>query len=192
MKKRLNPTEILLRELPPEGRLYKYDQESAELTAVLEDLVGKNPYTVALNIRPIGNAYDVQGEVKTGLSLQCSLCAIDFAFPVNQQFHDVLVVNNPLDKGDQVAKTNHSSEWDWSQPGGIYLESAVFNVKEYIHEMIALAEPIRPIGKPDCDEGNCENLRERPQRDWLSVDANDSKSVHNHPFSVLEKLKLKS
>jgi uncharacterized metal-binding protein YceD (DUF177 family) len=192
MKKRLNPTEILLKELPPEGRDYEYDQESGELTPFLEELVGKNPYRVTMNIRPIGNAYDVQGTLKTGLNLQCSLCAVDFALPIDQKFHDVVVINEAMHKGDTTAKTNHSSEWDESQPEGLYLDKAVLDVKEFIHELIALAEPIRPLGGKACDEGKCENLMDRPKREWLSLDPNDTISVHNHPFAALGKVKLKS
>lgn len=191
MKKRLNPTEILLKEVPDEGRTYEYSHESAELTETLKELIDDNLYFVTLTVRPIGNAFEVKGELRTQMKLQCSLCAIDFDFPVSEKFHDVLVINDALSKGDQTVKTNHSSEWDWSQPDGIYLEASLFDVAEYIHEVVALAEPIRPLGGKNCEE-YCENRRESVQREWLSIGANDTKSVHNHPFSVLGKVKLKS
>jgi uncharacterized metal-binding protein YceD (DUF177 family) len=191
MKKRLNPTEILLRELPPEGRVYEYTQDSEELTEALSDLIEKNPYFVRLCVKPIGNAFDVQGEIQTSLGLQCSLCALDFTFPVSQKFHEVLVIQKPLRQGDQNVKTNHSSEWNHDQPEGIYLETPTFDVCDFIHELVAVAEPIRPLGRPDCETA-CENRQVPVQRDWLSVDSNKSESVKNRPFGVLEKLKLKS
>lgn len=191
MKKRLNPTQILLKELPPEGREYEYSRESGELTDDLKELIDDNDYSIRLTVRPIGNAYDLQGELKTSLDLQCSLCAIDFKFPVNQKFHEVLVIETPLDKGDQHTKANHSSEWDPNQPEGIYLESPILNVGEFVHEMVAIAEPMRPLGRPGCEEA-CENRKDGVQRDWLSLDAKDSKSIRNQPFAVLEKMKLKS
>lgn len=191
MKKRLNPTQIMLKELPPEGREYEYSRESGELTEDLQELIDDNDYSVRLTVRPIGNAFDLQGELKTSLDLQCSLCAIDFKFPVNQKFHEVLVIETPLDKGDQHTKANHSSEWDPNQPEGIYLESPLLDVGELIHEMVAIAEPMRPLGRPGCEEA-CENRKDGVQRDWLSLDAKDSKSIRNQPFAVLEKMKLKS
>jgi uncharacterized protein len=192
MKKRLNPTEIVLKELPPEGREFDYSNDSGELNDVLEDLIGKNPFSVNLSVRPIGNAYEIVGVAKSSYNLQCARCALDFKFPVVEKFHDVLVVNEPMHKGDQTVKTNHSSEWDPSQPEGVYLETHVFNVKEFIRELIALAEPFRPLGKPGCDEGKCENLAEIPEREWLSISSSKPVTIQNHPFSILEKMKLKS
>lgn len=192
MKKRINPTEILLKELPPEGREYDYSRDSGELTEALQDLIDQNDYSIRLTVRPIGNAYDVQGEVKTHLDLQCSLCAIDFKFPVQQKFHEVLVVNDALHKGDQLTKANHSSEWDANQPEGVYLESPILSVGAFVHELIAIAEPMRPLGRPGCEEA-CENRKDVGlEREWLNVGGKDSNSVRNHPFSVLEKMKLKS
>lgn len=191
MKKRLNPTEILLKELPPEGREYEYDRDSGELANALGKLIGDNDYVVRLSVRPIGNAYDVQGELKTSLNLQCALCAIDFKFPVNQKFHEVLVIEGPLHKGDQHTKANHSSEWDASQPEGIYLETPIFSVGEFVHELVAIAEPMRPLGRPGCEDA-CENRKDGVQREWLSVGPKDSNSIRNQPFAVLEKMKLKS
>jgi len=191
MKKRLNPTHIVLKELPPEGREYDYSRESGELTDDLKELIDDNDYSIRLTVRPIGNAYDLQGELKTSLDLQCSLCAIDFKYPVTQKFHEVLVIETPLDKGDQHTKANHSSEWDPSQPEGIYLEAPVLNVGDFVHEIVAIAEPMRPLGRPGCEEA-CENRKDGVQRDWLSVDPKDAKSIRNQPFAILEKMKLKS
>jgi hypothetical protein len=64
-------------------------------------------------------------------------------------------------------------------------------VGEYLHEMVALAEPMRPLGKPDCDQ-DCENLAGRERRPWLSYGGErDGKSVMPNPFQILEKIKLK-
>jgi uncharacterized protein len=191
MKKRLNPTQILLRELPPEGREYEYNRDSGELNDALDELIDQNDYSVRLTVRPIGNAFDVSGDLKTTLNLQCSLCAIDFKLPISQKIHEVLVINDPLHKGDHLTKANHSSEWDPSQPEGVYLEAPILEVGEFIHELIAIAEPMRPLGRPGCEEA-CENRKDGVQREWLSVGAKDSISVRNHPFSILEKIKLKS
>lgn len=192
MKRRLNPTTILLNELPPEGREYLYDSEAGELNSALADLIGSNTYQVRLAIRPIGNAFELSGEIKTHLNLQCSLCAYDFTYPIDERFREVLVIQEPLHKGDQNSRANHSTEWDPSQPEAIYMESDVFRVEEFIHELVGIAEPIRPLGKSTCEQGVCENLTEIPKRDWLTMDSKDAKPIRNQPFAVLEKMKLKS
>lgn len=188
---RLTPTEINLRELPAEGRDYVYTSESGELRQALKDLLGNNTFEVRFRIMPMGNAFDLKGTLKANLDLQCSLCAIDFKFPVSQNLHELLLVQRPLAKGDQLTKANHAHEWESQGPDYIMLDSETFRVKDYVHEAIGLSEPIRPLGKPDCDV-NCENLTE-PLKKWLHDGSeNIPDPIKTNPFHVLEKIKLKS
>ena len=190
MKPRLTPTEINLKELPLEGRDFHYSDKTEELNSALAEIVGKNPYQVDFKITPMGNTFDLRGTVKTGLDLECSLCALDFKFPVELKLHELLVIQKPLEKGDQLTKNNHAHEWENNGPDYILLDSDVFAVPEYIHEAIALAEPIRPLGKPDCDL-NCENMPESAKK-YLTPDGAPSQPIRDNPFQVLEKMKLKS
>lgn len=188
MKPRLNPIHITLKDLPPEGRSFTYSRESGELTEILKDLIGQNPYKVEFTITPMGNAFDLRGSIVTNLDLQCSLCAMDLKHKLNEPIHELLVIQKPLHKGDQQTKANHAHEWNESGPNYIMLESDVFHVDEYVHEVIGLAEPIRPLGKPDCDL-DCENMSESTRK-WLI--AGESTDIRTNPFHVLEKIKLKS
>lgn len=190
MKARLTPTEILLRELPPEGREFTYTHSSQELNDSLKDLIGSNSYEIRFRITPMGNTFDLRGTVKTHLDLECSLCAMDLTFPVEQKIHELLVLEKPLSKGDQLTKTNHAHEWESGGPDYIMLDSEVFRVGDYIHEVVALAEPIRPLGKPDCDI-NCENIPEN-LRKHLQTEGSRREQIRANPFRVLEKFKLKS
>lgn len=190
MKPRLTPTEIALKDLPPEGRDFTYSQNTEELNGALKDLIGSNPYEVAFRITPMGNTYDLRGTVRTYLNLDCSLCAMDFKYPVIQEIHEFLVVEKPLAKGDQLSKANHAHEWASEGPDCLMLDSEVFRVGDYIHEVIGLAEPIRPLGKPDCDI-NCENISET-LRAHLQSQQNPPDNMRASPFRVLEKFKLKS
>ncbi len=191
MKARLNPTSIPLKDLPPEGRDFIYTRESGELNDGLKDLIGTNGYQVRFQLLPVGNAYNLVGTLETHLNLECSLCAIDLKFPVKQNLNEVLVVQKPLGKGDQQSKANHAHEWSDSGPDYILLDSEVFNVTDYVHEAIGLAEPIRPLGKPDCDV-SCENLTE-PVKKWLIPSGQPGTDpIKTNPFQVLEKIKLKS
>lgn len=190
MKARLTPTEISLRELPAEGREFNFTRDSGELSEILKDLIGSNPYTVHLRIMPMGNTFDLRGRLDTSLDLQCSLCAFDFKLPVHVKLYELILIEKALSKGDQMSRNNHAHEWESNGPNYIVLESDLFNLGEYIREQIGLAEPIRPTGKPDCDE-TCGNLKERVERPWLTYGP-DLKEGTIRPFEVLEKLKLKS
>lgn len=188
MIKRLNPTQILLKDVPPEGRELVYSQESGELDAALKDIVGENPYLIRLEIAPLGGAFQLKGRVTAAMNLQCSLCAQDFKFPVDLALDELLMVRSPIQKGDHESRVNHSSEMDVTAPGCTYLDSDLFDVGEYIHEVIALEEPMRPLGGAQCEAG-CENLQKNVQREWLSVGSEEPIPVKANPFSVLGKLK---
>src|SRR5687768_15042658 len=110
MKARLNPTQIVLKDLPSDGRDFVYTRESGELNATLADLIADNPYEVRVKLTPMGNAYDLRDELTTDLNLLCSLCASDFKFPVKQQMHELIVPQKPLNKGDQQVRSNHAHE----------------------------------------------------------------------------------
>ena len=191
MKTRANPTEIVLKDLPTEGRDFNYSRKSGELDKSLADLVKTNDYDVKFQLIPVGNAYSLKGELTTAMDLQCSLCASDFAFPVKQKLNELIVVQKPMAKGDFLTRANHAHELQDQGPDYLMLDNESFNVAEYIHEVVALAEPIRPLCAPDKPEG-CANANDRIQRDWLSFDKESDKGIRANPFQVLEKMKLKS
>lgn len=192
MKHRLHPVNINLKELPPEGRDYEYSSESGELTSALKDLLHNNAYLIQFHLKPMGNTYELKGELKTQLNLQCSLCAFDLKHPLNQKFHEFLIVESPLEKGDQHTRVNHAHELTFDGPEATILESESFSVPDYFHELIGLAEPIRPVGSEKCDQGTCENLKEIPKRDWLTVGAEAAaQPTKANPFKILEKIKLR-
>lgn len=186
----LQPTVVHLKDLPNEGRQYIYTDTSGELTASLQDLIGTQPYRVEIDIKPMGNAYLAQGTIQTGLNEICSLCAVEFVYPVKETFKEFLVVINPLSSKDHQARVNHSSELDLDGPECTELSSEVFQVGEFIHELIAVAAPMKPIGRPDCGPA-CENYQEAVQKGWLGAQDNAPLKSES-PFAVLKDLKLRS
>jgi uncharacterized protein len=193
MKMRLSPVQINLKELPAEGREFDFTNETGELTPVLKDLIGSNPYQVHFRIVPQGNSFDLQGRLSAGMDLQCSRCAEDFKFPVNSRLHELIVIEKALGLGDQMSKANHAHELESEGPGYMVLESDIFEVGEYVHEMIGLAEPMRPLCAPETPEG-CAHHDQKVERTWLSYDQErkPGTDLRAKPFQVLEKLKLKS
>ena len=192
MSLRQTPIHIGLKELPPEGREFIYTRASGELNSHLKDLIGNNDFEVHLKITPQGNMFDLKGHLKTSMDLQCSLCAIDIKHPVDMKLHEFIVINKPLAKGDLHSRANHVHEWEPDRPDSIILETDTFDVAEYVHEVTALAEPTRPLGKPDCEIA-CENRNDKVERSWLSYGKEPAPGEpQSNPFQVLEKFKLKS
>lgn len=69
------------------------------------------------------------------------------------------------------------------------LDNEAFDVAEYLHEMIALAEPIRPLGTPDC-ETSCPERDKMIPRDWLTIGNISEKMENTNPFASLKDLKI--
>ncbi len=184
---RRTPLFINLKELPPEGEEFNYSAQSGELTPVLKNLLGTNDFEVKFKITPMGNTFDLKGNITSAMNMQCSLCTIDFQHPVDLKLHELLVINKPLSKGDQQIRANHAHEWESQGPDYILLDSPTFDVATYVHEMVALTEPIKPLGKPDCDV-NCDNLAAFKSSIKALEDDGFTKA---NPFKVLEKIKLK-
>ena len=190
MKTRANPTEIVLKDLPLEGRDFTYSRTTGELNSALKDLIVDNDYAVSFHLQPVGNAYSLKGQVKTSFNLQCAHCATDLVHPLDLKLNELIVVEKPMAKGDHLGKANHVHELQNSGPDYLMLESEHFAVGDYVHEAIALAEPTRPECPPE-NALACATALEQIQRDWLSIGASGDKAVKANPFQILEKMKLK-
>lgn len=183
----LTPTAVSLRDLAPEGRELIYTRDSGEMNDALKDLIGANPYAVNLKIAPMGNSFDLKGEIHTELDLQCSFCAGDFKMKVDLKPHELIVIQKPFSKGDSQGKANHAHEMASGGPDYIALESDVFDAAEYVHEAIALNVPMQPRCKEDCA------VPDTLSREWLTIGPQKNDDFDRQsPFQVLEKLKLKS
>ncbi len=190
MKNRANPTEIVLKDLPLDGRDFTYVRETGELNEALKDLIHDNDYQVKFRLTPVGNAYSLKGEMTTQMDLQCSKCASDLKFPVAAKLNELIVVEEPVGKGDQFSRANHAHELQDSGPDYLMLENEGFKVTDYIHEVVALAEPIQPTCPPE-NAAECATALQNIERDWLSVGEGAGKTIKANPFQVLEKMKLK-
>ena len=148
-----NPLIIQLKDLPKRGVDFHFTRESGELNTVLKNLIGENPYDIQIHIRPDGPAYLVQGNIQTQMNLACARCALDFKYTVKKSFCESLVVQTQ--KSRRISYSIPSDGEDFctvlSHPG--------FSLEDFIHELIAVEEPLRPLGKSACDRNDdCENL----------------------------------
>ncbi|MBT4762146.1 MAG: hypothetical protein HOO06_10645 [Bdellovibrionaceae bacterium] len=187
---KINITILALNEVPLEGEKFTYTRASGELNEALSDLIKDADYTVTLEVFPFDAdaGYQLRGEVHTEMPLSCSRCAIDFSYKVNCKINEVAFVGQEFEvKGDQSVKTPHFSQHHKTDdPETLFLDRPELNIGEYIHEVIALNEPMAPLGRPDCNE-DCPNLQEAYKKGWIQKPEPEDKKG---PFDVLKKMSL--
>lgn len=172
------PISVLLSSLNENGEKYSYSQTTGELTATLKDLISNDPYAVTVEIRPLGNAFEISGLVDTQLRLNCSHCGRDTTYKVNNEFRELILVEDERPRGGH---TGHSGG-DLVNDGPYcnYVNSYNFNIADFIHEQIASQEPYIV----ECGLNDCETVMKAAQ-----LSASAAENADFSPFSVLKNLK---
>lgn len=178
---------INLKEIPSEGREYICNQRTGEFSESLSDLVNTEPYTIHFLVRPLGNIFEVSGDIKTQLGLICSRCAADFKMPIELKLNELLVPGEKLPRTGKEAKVNHISELDYSGPSTSVFESALFDMGPLVRDVVVLSEPNIPICDKDC-KGLCQYCGLDLNKSSCNCDAENQK--HTSPFSKLAEIKL--
>ena len=176
------PTELNLIEVPASGVNLQYSNTSGELNEALKDLIANQGYSIALHVEPIGDGYQVTGNITGRRTLSCSRCAIDFHQMFSQEVQEILIVEEPAQRTDKYS-TKSQTNLNESVPFCYTLETPLWNIAEFLHELIASSEPLRPLLKPSCEEGNCDNYRKFQQTTSHSDLSEEIDSTH--PFSAL-------
>ncbi|MCM2282505.1 MAG: DUF177 domain-containing protein [Bdellovibrionaceae bacterium] len=180
---------INLSEIPAEGRSYDFSHETGELNEALADLIQDRPYDVTFTLKPLGNAYEIKGHFATRKPEICSRCGWDLELPLQRNFNDILIEDEPEYRKSHSVHGNQSVDFLAQGPEVAYYQGDVFDAGTYVHEVIALAEPFYP----SCGVEDCEHLAD-VEKKRAELEAEIQKSVvteKGHPaFSVLEKLKV--
>lgn len=165
------------------------------------------PTSVEFNLRRVDDLIHINAKVKTQLFLLCSLCADSFHFPINTQFHVLLTTaeiygevpretsnKNTMDMDDWL--TSADDEADDGSPAMnlnasdydvTVVKEPVADLKEILHEQIALLLPMQP--KPDKNEkGDCVKCG----KNQLSFLPKQEELLKENPFAVLKDYKKKS
>lgn len=183
---------IRLNEIPDEGRSYLFDRKSGELDAVLKDLVGSHDYAITMEIKPIGNAYEMRGGVRTALSEVCSKCGYDFDLIVDRKFNEIIFEEQEEHRKSQGVHGNQSVNFLGEGPAMIPVRGNVFDASSYAHEAVALAEPFYPTCGPNGSCLHAEEIEEIVGR--LEAEAEAAlaadEQVKKSPFAVLKALEL--
>lgn len=156
---------VNLKHLSKKGLNFSFSQKSVKMTAKLKPLIGDNDYNITLHIQDEGlSSYSISGHIQTHINLLCSRCAYEFKEPLNKTFKEQIMVQKKLTRIDKEAKSNHFSELA-SQENCTLIDKAVFDIGDFLHELIAIEEPLRPLGTKNCDEESfhCEHLESMKQ-----------------------------
>lgn len=181
---------IKLTDIPQEGKNFTWSNQTGELNKVLSDLIDYSPYQTDFYIHPLNHRdFQLTGKIQTALPEQCSHCGDDFQFTVSEKFNAIITPKLHQPRGGKYSKTNHVSDSD-DGPVSAEYENMVFDMGEFIHEVVAIAIPPNPAPKEDCD-GNCSHCGVKV--DGHNFGYSEEMPVEEakpNPFSTLKNLKL--
>lgn len=181
---------INLTEIPEEGRAYHFNSQTGELNAVLADLLGKTLHEAEFFIKPLNSRdFELIGTIATKLPETCSRCGIEFPFPVDEKFHEILIPKQNQPRGSKYSKVNHVSDLPEDGPDVSEYEGHSFDIGEYLHEVVALAAPFNPAG-PEDSEGNCTICKIPVRGRSFSYDETMPVEKPQNPFAVLKNIKI--
>lgn len=180
---------IRLNEIPDEGRSYLFDRQTAELNSELEDLIGTHPYSIDMTIKPIGNAYELRGTLKTQLSEVCSKCGYDFDLKVDRKFNEIIFEEQEEHRKSQAVHGNQSVNFLGDGPAMVPVKGNVFDAGDYVHEAVALAEPFYPTCGPNGGCLHAEEIEEIVERLAQESEILEEEKPAN-PFAALKDLEL--
>ncbi len=180
---------INLLEIPSEGKSFFCDRKSAELNPILQDIIGNSDYSAEFTIRPLqAGTFELSGQVRTQLPEDCSRCGLDFQMPVDQKFRELLLPEQSVPRNSKFAKANHVSDMNGQGPDVVEYQGHHFNAGEYLHEVIALAEPFTPA--PPCNaQGEC-TLCKKPVANQTFSYEDKGFEKPTSPFDALKNIKL--
>lgn len=180
---------IHLHEIPPEGQSWSLSNKTGELNPILKDLIGSAPFRTEFTITPLqSGTFDLRGFIKTEIPESCSYCGLDFQFDINETFHGLLMPALDTPRDAHFAKANHYSDQDNTGPEVVEYEGNSFLAGEFIHEVVALAEPGKPAPPKD-EAGNCSLCKINVENHDFSYD--ESMENKKSPFSVLKQVNIK-
>lgn len=178
MKNTAYPISVMLPSLPEDGETYKYTEITGELTKTLEDLIGNAAYAVDIALKPMGNAFEISGEIKTQMNTNCAHCGRDMTYEVNDDFREIILIEEERGRGGHTGHAGADLVSDG--PFCNYVQSPSFSIADFVHEHIAAEEPYIA----ECGKADCEKVSKSAQ-----LRAADLESTDTNPFSVLKNLK---
>lgn len=179
--------QINLTEIPDEGRDWTLNRQTGELNEVLRDLIQDSNYLAQFSIRPLAaGTYELVGTVKSTVPEACSRCGLDFKWPVEERFREMLIPEIIPERNEHFAKANHISDHNNAGPSVAEYQGHHFQMGDYLHEIIGLALPTVPAPPVDAD-GKCGTCLIDVRGKSFGYEEQMEKPVS--PFAVLRQLK---
>lgn len=171
---------IDLKLIDEDGKDLQFNQSSDETLGLFKDLIGENPFHIDLKLSPLGNSYQLMGQIQSEYAEICSLCGEDITVPIGSRVHEIIVVEKQRPRNTQVSQSQQN--FDSNSPSVTYLNEPYLEITELLHEL--MASSLTPF--PKCtDEKACEQRQEKIRQVM-------AENATGHPgFEALKGLKLK-
>ena len=180
---------INLNEIPPEGKAYICNNNTGELNEILKDLIAKTPFSSEFYIKPMDSqgTFELNGFIKTELPEQCSRCGLDFKMATHEKFSEILMPHLETPRNAKYSRVNHFSDLSHEGPEVAEYQGTTFNMGEFLHEVLALSEPLTPAPPPDAED-NCSLCKISLKNHDFSFD--ETMEIKNTPFEALKGIKI--
>jgi len=181
---------INLSDIGPQGDSFSLNRESGELNAILSDLIGENNYDIQMKITPKDHGFELVGSVRSQTPELCSRCGIDIQLKISKEFKELLLPKIKAPGiGEHYSRVNHYTDLhDEAGPGVIECDHLIFDAGEYLHELIALQIPARPVGETN-EVGDCLVCGINTEKTKFGYEDSFPAQKEN-PFSALKNIKL--
>lgn len=142
---------ISVDKIPDEGLELNYQEPADSFDYLKTEEVGAGgkivgPIVVAIQAKRRGGAIDISGQLLGSTAMTCSRCLDEFTEDISHSF----VYNCLPDEGGEEEKEELTIEnMDVS-----YYNGGEIDITALVHEQVALALPMRPLCKDEC-EGLC-------------------------------------
>lgn len=143
---------IDLQNIDDDGKSFHCKDLSEDLKGSFKDLIGDNDFKIDFEIRPLGNTFQVLGQMETRYSDVCSLCAEDIQVPLQARINEILVIEEKRPRNAQVSQSQQN--FDPTNPAATYLNEPYLEADEFLHEIMAAAFHNFPscVDKEACEE----------------------------------------
>lgn len=181
---------INLSDIPEEGQNFVCTPKTGELNAVLKDLLGNTPFHAEFFIKPLNSRdFEMSGFIRSELPEDCSRCGLDFKMKIHPTFREILIPRQAETRTGKYAKVNHISEAVDDGPSVAEYDGLVFNMGEYLHEVVAIAAPFNPAG-PENENGDCSVCGIHVRGKSFSYNEEMPVEKPESPFAALKNIKL--
>jgi uncharacterized protein len=179
--------QINLTEIPDDGREWTLTRQTGELNVVLDPLIQDSNYLAEFTIRPMDiGTFELVGTIKATLPEACSRCGLDFKWPVEERFRELLIPEIPVERNSQYVKANHISDHNNAGPSVAEYQGHTFQMGDYLHEIIALSLPSVPAPAVK-EDGQCSGCSLNVRGKSFGYD--EQMEVKVSPFASLRTLK---